>query len=290
MKLFYKLITVLLILVSMTAIGCTDVAGNNPIEESVSDTEPTNICTYDWELETTDRIGYDFYAPIGYKYAIVNLYIQNNADTPISTDPNNWIFVGNSVAYTHDSATYADEIAHQSVDILPGGEFTTKIVYLVDDDISTSEMSYSDTQIQLKKSDYFDKLRAENKQQTEEEVYAAIAADLRSAGYNVVSVDIRDEALEVNNRFGTYKTMVFTIPTEEDAKHILDMSGMYIDSADAFMTVAEEDTSSELYSEYFVSKNDVYAYKHHTVTYENIEICTYRKAPLDQEDFLQLFE
>ncbi|WP_440953777.1 DUF4352 domain-containing protein [Methanococcoides sp. FTZ1] len=274
----------------MTAIGCTDVAGNDPTEESASDTEPTNICEYDWEWESTDRIGNDFYAPIGYKYAIVTLYIQNTGDATISTNPDDWTFVGNSVAYTHDSATYADEIAHQSVDVLPGGEFATNIVYLVDEDISTSKMYYSDTQIQLKRCGYFDKLRAENKQQTEEEVYASMAGDLRSAGYNVVSVDIRDETLEVNSRYATYKTMVFTIPTEEDAVHLLDMAAMYDTKADAFMTVAEEDTSSELYSEYFVSKADVEAYKYHTVTYENIEICTYRKEPLDQEHFLRLFE
>src|SRR5665647_271909 len=91
----------------------------------------TDICDFDWRFQTTPYIGDYFTAPVGSSYVVVNLYLKNNGDKPISTNPYYWNFVANGIKYTVDTATFDSSILHQTVEVRKGGEIETQMVYLV---------------------------------------------------------------------------------------------------------------------------------------------------------------
>lgn len=149
-----KKITVLfLILVTLLVIGCvepTDSTQTTTKQASSGETDEVNpippqaqkdICKWDWKFGTTKHIGiYD--APAGYTYAVVTLYIKNEAHEKVSTNPYCWTLSANGIEYDSDVATYSDKIDHETVDVSKGGEFTTQFVYLVQDGVTTASLDY----------------------------------------------------------------------------------------------------------------------------------------------------
>lgn len=91
----------------------------------------TDVCDFDWTFQTTSYIGNYHTAPVGASYVIVSIYLKNNGDTSISTNPYHWNFVANGIKYTANTATYDSSIRHQTVEVGKGGEIETQIVYLV---------------------------------------------------------------------------------------------------------------------------------------------------------------
>ena len=91
----------------------------------------TDVCDFDWTFQPTTYIGDYYTAPAGSSYVIVNVYLKNNGNKPISTNPYYWNFVANGIKYTADSATYDSSTRHQTVEVGKGGEIETQLVYLV---------------------------------------------------------------------------------------------------------------------------------------------------------------
>lgn len=98
---------------------------------SVPVIQETDVCDYDWTFQTTQYIGDYHIAPVGYSYAVVSIYLKNNGDKSISTNPYYWNFVANGIKYTANPATYDSSIRHQTVEVGKGGEMETQIVYIV---------------------------------------------------------------------------------------------------------------------------------------------------------------
>lgn len=109
----------------------------SPIEES------SDVCYWDWEFETTSRVGEYYVAPSGYSYVLVNVYLKNKGDTIVSTNPNYWPLTVDGITYTPDTATYSEEINHQTVDVGKGGELETRMVYLVKGNPTEAALGYS---------------------------------------------------------------------------------------------------------------------------------------------------
>jgi|GEM_PF-1196218 len=109
----------------------------SPIEESA------DVCYWDWEFGTTSKIGEYYVAPFGYSYVLVNLYLKNEGDGLVSTNPNYWPLTADGITYTPDTATYSDEINHQTVEVGKGGELETRMVYLVKGDPEEATLSYA---------------------------------------------------------------------------------------------------------------------------------------------------
>jgi tetratricopeptide (TPR) repeat protein len=109
----------------------------------VSTSNPNiNVCFYDWKWYTTSNIGYSS-APYDYEYAVVTLYLKNEADTSISTNPYSWDFIAGGIKYSIDSATFDSSIDHQTVDVLKGGKIETKIVYLIKKSSMKGSLNYN---------------------------------------------------------------------------------------------------------------------------------------------------
>jgi len=143
MNLFKNFFLVSLLIISTIGIfGCVssdnyDTSTVNPVP-----TEFINPCEWNWEWGTTKYIGRSE-APQGYVYAVVTIYLKNDAELPVSTYSGHWKFTGNGIEYRHDSITYSDSINHQTVEVQKGGEFATEIVYLVRDDVVTASIEYT---------------------------------------------------------------------------------------------------------------------------------------------------
>lgn len=102
-----------------------------------------NVCEYDFEVDRKENIGTYYEAPAGYEYAIVTLRLKNNAVQSVSTNPYNWKFIAGGVEYSYDSVSYADTIGHQTVEVNKGGDFTTKFVFIIDDDVKDGYIEYN---------------------------------------------------------------------------------------------------------------------------------------------------
>jgi Domain of unknown function (DUF4352) len=103
----------------------------------------TNVCDWDWKYVTTSSIGDYNKAPSGSHYAIVSIYLKNNADNAISTNPLFWSFTADGIKYTSDAATFDQSIHSQSVDVGKGGEMETQIVYLVKGTPTNAVLAYT---------------------------------------------------------------------------------------------------------------------------------------------------
>lgn len=101
-----------------------------------------NVCEYDFKVDRKENIGTYHEAPTGYVYAIVTLRLKNNADQSVSTNPYFWKFIADGVEYSYDAVSYTDTIGHQTVEVHKGGDFTTKIVFIIDDDVSGGYIEY----------------------------------------------------------------------------------------------------------------------------------------------------
>ena len=148
----HVIIGILLLFVGIT-LGAVFSGANHSTEtqnQSVSATptspatsESANVCYFDWTYYTTSQIGNYYVAPSGYSYAIVNLYLKNEADQSVSTNPNYWPLTVDGITYSVDVATFSDTINHQSVDVGKGGEIETQIAYLVKGNPSNAYLGYS---------------------------------------------------------------------------------------------------------------------------------------------------
>jgi len=103
----------------------------------------TDVCDYDWMFQTTPYIGDYHTAPVGSSYVIVSIYLKNNGDKSISTNPYYWNFVADGIKYTVDTATYDSSIRHQTVEVGKGGEMETQIVYIVKGKPSAATLEFN---------------------------------------------------------------------------------------------------------------------------------------------------
>lgn len=118
-----------------------------------------NTCKWDWKFEKRKSFGEHYTAPIGYTYVIVTIYIENESNQLVSTSVRDWNFIANGIVYDYDSITWDDEINHISIDVCKGGKFTTKIVYLVTDNIEYASLYYSECNApQMELIEYFNLL------------------------------------------------------------------------------------------------------------------------------------
>lgn len=106
-------------------------------------TESTDVCQWDWTFKGTSNIGSYYTAPAGYEYIIVTIYLKNNADRSVSTNPYYWSLTVDGIKYTPDVSSYSDVINHQTVDVSKGGELETKLSYLVKGEPTSAYISYS---------------------------------------------------------------------------------------------------------------------------------------------------
>lgn len=123
----------------------TATTGVTPTSDSVvsTPTQNSNVCQWDWTSGTTQNIGSYYTASAGYEYVIVQIYLKNNAEQSVSTNPFYWSLVADGIKYTQDASSYSDVINHQTVDVSKGGELETKLSYLVKGNPTTAELSYS---------------------------------------------------------------------------------------------------------------------------------------------------
>ena len=86
---------------------------------------------YDWKWYTTDNIGEYNKAPASSSYAVGTIYIKNEGDKGITTNPFDWYLIIYWLKYTYDSATHDSSINHLTYDVMKGAETETTIAYLV---------------------------------------------------------------------------------------------------------------------------------------------------------------
>ena len=72
----------------------------------------------------------------------MDLYLKNNADTSISSNPASWKLIINGLQHDEDSATFDASIGNQAVNVLKGGELKTNIVYSVKGYPTTGYLKY----------------------------------------------------------------------------------------------------------------------------------------------------
>lgn len=133
--------------VSNTPSNPTDDIQVNDIPETNANVAPTvsdseDGCNYDWTYTISPNVGSYYNAPDGFSYLIVDLYIKNNGDQTISTNPFSWKLTADGIIYQPDTATFDQSIGSQSVEVGKGGEKETKIVYLVKGVPDTAILEY----------------------------------------------------------------------------------------------------------------------------------------------------
>jgi hypothetical protein len=136
-----KQVIILLLMAVIFAAGCAESSGedtNISSEEGSGVQEvtrevpaDTEVCYFDWQYATTPSIGQYYTAPAGYSYAVVQIYLKNNANNPVSTNSFYWKFTADGLQYDADASTYSEGINHQNIEVGKGGEIETYIVYLV---------------------------------------------------------------------------------------------------------------------------------------------------------------
>jgi hypothetical protein len=82
-----------------------------------------------------------YYTPNGNNhYLVATIKIENNAPTPITTNPFSWNFISNAITYTYSSTTYSDIINYKSVDVGTGGTLVYQIVYEVPNTVTSGSI------------------------------------------------------------------------------------------------------------------------------------------------------
>lgn len=104
-------------------------------------TQGKNICFWDWKGAIVSQVD-SYNAPSGYNYAVVTVYIKNEADNSVSTNPLNWSLIADGIKYIHDASISSNSIKHQTVDVGKGGEIETQFVYLIKGDPSEAILRY----------------------------------------------------------------------------------------------------------------------------------------------------
>src|SRR5665647_680701 len=122
---------------SASAVEENNVSVNTKLVDS-STPNIFNYCT--WQADFTTQIGKYNTAPAGKKYAVVTLNINNTGGQTYSTNPNYWHLKIGDIYYQYDTATYDDSLHQLTADIGPGGKITVGMAYLVDRNLSISDM------------------------------------------------------------------------------------------------------------------------------------------------------
>lgn len=157
-----KYMIIIIIMAVLFAAGCAesdDEETNISSEGSsggqeVAQEVPTEVCYVDWQYSFTPFIGSYYKAPTGYNYAVVNIYLQNEANVPVSTNPYFWKFSANGLQYDVDVSTFSEEVNHQTIEVGKGGRFETTLVYLVKDYPHQANLTYTGLQ-----SPYFERMQ-----------------------------------------------------------------------------------------------------------------------------------
>ena len=142
-----KKLTIMTMILCLTLnLGCVNAPSETVIKPAAVPTAiPTvdvGIVTYNFEWYSTNGISY-WDAPKGYKYAVVTYRVKNDGPGMISTSPVFWEFMADGIVYGYDSVSHSDKINTVSVDVYNGGDITTDIVFLVQDDVTHGNLVYS---------------------------------------------------------------------------------------------------------------------------------------------------
>jgi len=122
---------------SASAVEENNVSVNTKLVDS-STPNIFNYCTLQGEFTT--QIGKYNTAPAGKKYAVVTLNINNTGGQTYSTNPNYWHLKIGDIYYQYDTATYDDSLHQLTADIGLSGKITMGMAYLVDRNLSISDM------------------------------------------------------------------------------------------------------------------------------------------------------
>ncbi|WP_048042981.1 DUF4352 domain-containing protein [Methanosarcina mazei] len=154
-----KHLIIFMVLAVLFAAGCAESSGeetNISSEKSsgvqeVAQEVPASIdvCYWDWQYAMTPSIGQYYIAPAGYNYVIATVYLKNNANVQVSTNPYFWKFTADGLQYDADVSTFSDVINHQNIEVGKGGEIETTIVYLVKGSPVEAEIGYYNYQYPL---------------------------------------------------------------------------------------------------------------------------------------------
>ncbi|WP_340820582.1 DUF4352 domain-containing protein [Methanolobus sp. WCC4] len=127
--------------ITIEGISCT--ADNiPPIHSTWYYSEGNSRSTWwDWMPALSKQIGNNT-APDGYNFVVCNIFLNNREVRSISTDPNNWKLIASGVSYDHDMVTYSDEISSNSIDVEPGMQTETQIVYLIPENNTIESLVY----------------------------------------------------------------------------------------------------------------------------------------------------
>jgi len=137
------IIVLILFLAIMFTVGCTETTTEAAKSTTPAPTEREGVCNFDWQYGTTPSIGQYYTAPFGYSYVVVNLYIQNEDDRTISTNPYYWNFVADGIKYSVDVASFSEGINQQTVEVGKGGEIEVQLVYLVKGNPMEASLEYT---------------------------------------------------------------------------------------------------------------------------------------------------
>jgi|ERR1035437_202581 hypothetical protein len=120
------------------------IADTHTSSGSHSTTQDYNVCYYDWKWYLTSHIDNDI-APSGYEYVVATLYLKNNSDQKITTNPNDWNLIADGLKYGYNSVTYDKYVGFQDIEIIKGGNIETKIAFLVKGNPTTVNLQYDGT-------------------------------------------------------------------------------------------------------------------------------------------------
>ncbi|MDD2613911.1 MAG: DUF4352 domain-containing protein [Methanosarcina sp.] len=131
---------------------------SNSIEKAALkdvDTDTQDACLFDWNYYTTSSLGEYYKAPQGYNYAVVTIYLKNNADSTISTNPWSWKLIADGIKYNHDSSSYSEHINTQVVDVGKGGEMENSMVFIVKGTPAEATLEYTGFGPDLVRIEYY---------------------------------------------------------------------------------------------------------------------------------------
>ncbi len=277
-----KSIILILFMVSAITLGCVE-STDPPIPptEELTETEVSivedsegsenesispsivGICKWDWSFDTTDSVILYSTAPQGHTYAVVSIYLKNEGDQKISTNPENWTMIVNGIEYSHSILTYNDEIGPHTVDVLPGGEYETKIVYEISEKITEASLLYSGHSTNnMERIDYFNALAKRSAEPTEDEKLSNLLNELNDAGYEVTSLETYIEVLTDSSGSKERVIIVFNIPEIGYAQNFIEMSLMAFESGsyDAFMVNLNGEGKSNIEQSYWIPKSEIVGY------------------------------
>lgn len=152
------IIVLLLFMAIIFSVGCTETTTEATKSTTPTPTEKEGVCNFDWQYGTTSSIGQYYTAPFGYSYVLVNLYIKNEADRSISTNPYYWNFVADGIKYSVDVASFSEGINQQTVEVGKGGEIEVQFVYLVQGNPREASLEYTGfSQPNVQRIEYYPK-------------------------------------------------------------------------------------------------------------------------------------